>query len=590
MAVAAGLAAGIGCGSGVVDLGTGGVGTGGASTSSGSGPGGNGGAVSTSSTAGPGGAGGAASTSASSTSSATSASSAASSGTTVICTPGDVQPCYSGPAGTQNVGICKAGSRTCNAGGTAFGACTGEVLPQPIEDCSTPADDNCNGSVNEACVPGAVAWMRDDGSSSGDIGLAIGTDPAGNVFVGGMQNGGFTGTAIFSGSALVLKRSGAGASLWSKTFSAGTGGKYAVVRGLAADSTGRVIAVGEFVGTIDFGGGAFTSAGSSPDAFVVALDQNGNHLWSHAYGDSQAQVAEGVAVDAAGNVFVTGKMAGTVDFGGGALASAGGDDAFVVKLSASGQHLWSKRYGDVNSQVGWSVAVTPQGDIVVTGEFGGSMDFGGGTLTATGQPISSDVFVAKLQGANGNQVWAKRYGDGNPQQGYRVAVDPMGNAVLAVQLRGSIDFGGGALTNADPTNAGSDVVVAKLDANGNYLWAKRYGDAALQTPGGVAVDAAGNVALAGLFKGTINFGGSAFTDPSSATFDGFAAKLAAADGSHVWSYAIGDSSTQQSWAVSTDASGAVFVTGMYQGSITLGAAGTITSQGGADLFTIKFAP
>ena len=67
------------------------------------------------------------------------------------CTPGAMQPCYSGPPSTQNVGPCKGGMQTCNAQGTGFGVCAGEVVPVP-ETCNTPIDDNCNGATNEGGV------------------------------------------------------------------------------------------------------------------------------------------------------------------------------------------------------------------------------------------------------------------------------------------------------------------------------------------------------------------------------------------------------------------------------------------------------
>ena len=67
-----------------------------------------------------------------------------------VCLPNSTSSCYSGPAGTAGVGVCKAGVRTCNAQGTGFGACVGQVLPA-AENCSTPTDDNCNGAVNEGC-------------------------------------------------------------------------------------------------------------------------------------------------------------------------------------------------------------------------------------------------------------------------------------------------------------------------------------------------------------------------------------------------------------------------------------------------------
>jgi len=73
------------------------------------------------------------------------------SGAGCVCIPNSTAPCYTGPAGTQGVGICAAGTQTCNAQGTAFGMCVGQVLPV-TESCMTPQDDNCDGTVNEGCT------------------------------------------------------------------------------------------------------------------------------------------------------------------------------------------------------------------------------------------------------------------------------------------------------------------------------------------------------------------------------------------------------------------------------------------------------
>jgi hypothetical protein len=72
-----------------------------------------------------------------------------------VCTPDETQPCYSGPDGTQDVGACKAGTQTCNAEGTAFGPCGGEVTPQ-AEVCGTPVDESCDGTNDEGCLVSAL--------------------------------------------------------------------------------------------------------------------------------------------------------------------------------------------------------------------------------------------------------------------------------------------------------------------------------------------------------------------------------------------------------------------------------------------------
>jgi hypothetical protein len=94
------------------------------------------------------------------------------------CAPGEIAPCYDGPAATLAVGICKAGSATCLSSGQGYGACTGEVLPAAKDDCATPEDENCDGNVNEAasacvCAPGATASCYDGPAGTEGVGACI---------------------------------------------------------------------------------------------------------------------------------------------------------------------------------------------------------------------------------------------------------------------------------------------------------------------------------------------------------------------------------------------------------------------------------
>lgn len=180
-------------------------------------------------------------------------------------------------------------------------------------------------------------------------------------------------------------------------------------------------------------------------------------LWSMRVGDEEDwQSGNGVATDAAGNVALTGTFEGSVDFGGGMLASAGGGDVFVAKLGPSGNHLWSKRFGDAaSSQAGLGVVVDGASNVVLTGTFEGSIDFGGGSLTSAG---GGDVFVAKL-GSNGDHIWSKRFGDGwDWQSGHGVATDGAEDVFVTGTFRGAADFGCGTLASA----GWGDIFVAKL--------------------------------------------------------------------------------------------------------------------------------
>ena len=130
--------------------------------------------------------------------------------------------------------------------------------------------------------------------------------------------------------------------------------------------------------------------------------QSLEHLWSQRFGqrlgDTGVDAGQGIAVDGADNILVTGLFQGTVDFGGGPLTSAGVSDIFVAKYDAAGAHLWSQRFGDTGFDQGNAIAVDGADDVLVTGYFGGTVDFGGGPLTSAGRGdiFRSDIFVAKF--------------------------------------------------------------------------------------------------------------------------------------------------------------------------------------------------
>jgi hypothetical protein len=96
-----------------------------------------------------------------------------------------------------------------------------------------------------------------------------------------------------------------------------------------------VILTGRFWDTVNFGGRTLTSAGAE-DIFIAKFDAGGNHVWSQRYGDDNSQYAYSATVDASGNVVLTGYFWGTVDFGGSALTSAGGVEIFLTKFVKAG--------------------------------------------------------------------------------------------------------------------------------------------------------------------------------------------------------------------------------------------------------------
>jgi len=453
---------------------------------------------------------------------------------------------------------------------------------------------------------GSVPDVAVYGTPEGEGGFGVAVDKSGNVLVTGF----FDGSIDFGGGPLtspngraifVAKFSGVnGSHVWSKGYGASTGGGEP--NAIAVDASGNVIVAGRFTGTLDFGGGALTSS-AAIDIFVAKLSGvDGSHLWSKVFLGSNTLDAPGVAVDAAGNVLVSGGFHGTTDLGGGPLIGGGSVAIFVGKLSgADGSHLWSKAFGGMYNDAFscHGIAVDASGNVIVTGRFwvdGGSttvtVDFGGGPLT-----IGDAIFVAKFSGADGSHLWSKAF-PGSFWYGSVVAVDALGNVIVTGAFTGTVDLGGGSLTTS--RSEIYNVLVAKFSGvDGSHLWSKGFGGTAQCSAGvDVAVDASGNVLVTGAFydTGTVDFGGGPLTIAGDSLM--FVAKYSGVDGSHIWSKGFGGSGHYDGGGtseVTVDASGNVLVTGAFYGTVDFGG-GPFTSvpnldgEPSDDIFLLKLHP
>jgi hypothetical protein len=364
------------------------------------------------------------------------------------------------------------------------------------------------------------------------------------------------------------------------------------------DTFGNRYTVGIFSGTVDFdpGTGANTLTGLGlSDIFISKLDINGNVLWVKQIGSTDNESVNSVAIDGSGNVYITGNFSGTVDFDPGTgtsnLTSTGLQDGFISKLDSSGNYLWAKRIGGTNPASGRSVTIDGSGNVYTTGTFAGTVDFdpGAGTsnLTSTG---GYDIFISKLDNS-GNYLWAKQFGGPNSDIVSSVAVDGSGNVYTTGEFEGTIDFDPGAGTS-NLTSAGvQDVFINKLDSNGNYLWAKRFGSTNIDRANGVAIDGSGNVYTTGSFNGTVDFDPNASTNTltSAGLSDIFISKLDS-NGNYLWAKQLGGISTDFASSITLDSSGNVYTTGAFWGTADFDpGVGTnnFTSAGNTDIVISK---
>jgi TolB-like protein len=347
---------------------------------------------------------------------------------------------------------------------------------------------------------GTHLWSKRFGDATQQDIAYVTVDASGNVIIVGR----FHGTVDFGGGVLTsvgmddifaAKFSPDGTHLWSKRF----GDRYAELACYAAtDPSGNTMLAGRFYGTIDFGGGILTSGGND-DIFVAKFAPDGTHLWSKRFGEASAQYANDIAVDASGNVMIAGHLEGSADFGSGPLTSAGSMDIFVAKFSPTGVHLWSERFGDSEAQYVNSIACDASGNVIITGSFEGSVDFGGGTLASAGM---WDAYVAKFN-PSGTHLWSKRFGDADEQGVNSVTADASGNIILGGNFGGAVNCGGDELNS----EGSFDFFIAKFTSAGLHLWSDSFGDASMQSVRGVAVGPTGAVFITGAMEGTVDFGG-----------------------------------------------------------------------------------
>jgi hypothetical protein len=326
-----------------------------------------------------------------------------------------------------------------------------------------------------------------------------------------------------------------------------SGGKPEIV-GVAVDAAGNAIVAGHFLGALEVEGTHLESAGWT-DIFVASFAPSGKLRWAQRIGDAGEDRAAAVAVDAAGNVLVTGAVPGTSDA-----------DILVAKIDPGGTLTWSQRLGGAGYQAGRAITVDGAGNALVAGYTAGAVDLGNGQLQGAG-PMN--LFVLKLD-PDGHAAWSELLGDGASTQLGGMAVDRAGNVLLTGALTGDVDLGGGALGHA----GGADLFVAKLDPSGKHLWSRRFGDADQQKGAGVAADADGNVLVAGSAAGMLDLGhgpeaGAGGPDVLVLALD--------PDGQLLWGVRRGGADVEEAVAIAVNAAGDALVAGAMQGTIDLGA-------------------
>jgi hypothetical protein len=370
------------------------------------------------------------------------------------------------------------------------------------------------------------------------------------------------------------------------------------------DFQGNTIVAGGFNGTLTIPTLSPTGIASDFDAFIAKFDPAGNPLWVHTFGELLSQFVTDVATDGEGNIIVVGLAEGVAyKFGKDAAdmdvtpPASTAADIFVAKFDSAGKVVWAKRVGLAGSPLWYdptvSVAVSrTDGSIIVGGSHGDTLDFAPQQVALVGV---QDGFVVKLD-AQGEGLWQMQFGDKDrAQRVTNVAYTPSGEVFLTGWFSGAVSLGGEIL---ESHKLSADLLVAKLDANGQHVWSRGYGHLGTQMGSSVTVDEKGRAIVLGSFTGDLEFFGkdTLINTALDTTSDIFAVKFSA-NGTPFWGRSYGDLDPMKpdnqtvGGAVLWKESGGedrVIIVGMNRGTIDLGEAVTpLASQGAEDAFMMS---
>lgn len=259
-------------------------------------------------------------------------------------------------------------------------------------------------------VNGTCLWAkRITNSSSSSEARGIALDDEGGVYVTGFAGGSsFTfdpitvSTGGFARQAVIVKYDSTGTAEWARSTIGTGGGKSARAISVAND---RLFITGQMGYTnATYDGIALTPNSTSANLYVLACDLQGNGQWARSYGAGDHE-GFGIAADTLNNIFVVGRMWGTLNLPDDTLTSvSGNDDIVLLGLDHQGTYRWGKSTGSLQRDLAWGVTTDGIGNAYVSAQFNNTIDFFGTSLTALG---SEDALISKVE-ADGDIAWVIR--------------------------------------------------------------------------------------------------------------------------------------------------------------------------------------
>lgn len=286
--------------------------------------------------------------------------------------------------------------------------------------------------------------------------------------------------------------------------------------------------------------------------------------WTRLLGSSGIDISTGVTADGLGNVYISGYTGNSLEGNpwGGSL------DAYVSMFSVDGTLAWTRQLGTIDIDVSTGVSADGLGNVYITGYTKGNLH---GNTSAGGV----DAFIS-MYAQDGSHVWTEQLGTSGGElpgaiggdSGEGVIADGLGNVYITGETFGALD---------GQTSAGHyDAFVSKYTEGGNLAWTQQLGTSGRDSGRSITADGLGNIYITGYTEGALD------DNANAGALDAFLSKYNQ-DGSLAWTQQLGTSHYDQSFDVSADGRGNVYISGQTKGVLE-----GSTNAGFEDAFVSKY--
>ncbi|MDB5281185.1 MAG: hypothetical protein JWO06_260 [Bacteroidota bacterium] len=346
---------------------------------------------------------------------------------------------------------------------------------------------------------------------------------------------------------------------------------------ITSDPQGNTYMTGYIAGQAFFSGTNYQGRGVE-DVYIAKYDNNGNLVWVKLAGGDGNERAYGIKYQN-GNLYITGRFEDTAYFESTQLISRGGADIFVAKYDDNGNLIWVRKAGGPNQDYASSLDLDDAGNVYIAGSYQNSIVFD--TVHLSTANLYNESFYAKYDN-NGNLVWAKTTVGNGSNLITGIAFDHHNSVFVTGFFGGTLRIDTGTVNSLSPSY---DIFLAKIDEGAGLEWITRAGSSYEDEALAVCSDNNGNPIMTGYYSGTAFFG------PDSVTHeyydDVFVAKYDG-NGNNLWVRGGKGPHIDIGFALISDNSGNIFVTGIFEQSINFD--GNTLSCTARQTFTVSYSP